>query len=189
MIKKTEHWTLTVSFWGVLPEGVRPFRTAGSGFGHEWKPGEHKPTEFEFTNPPSRQDFFDTYKLLPWMTTWKDDVMPAIAVSQWPFIQMGKKGATTAIINVDGIKVGELQVWRSQRFDNTGYNEPFVGMDAIEAVLRYVPKTKREEINGMIRANENLICERCILAGDTGEDQVIAEIRNLLVEKGLRKAA
>lgn len=62
------------------------------------------PHEFFFRNPPSRDDFLELTKTVPWMGTWHETLIPAIRdkSTNWPYLTFGQKASHSAV-EADGV--------------------------------------------------------------------------------------
>ena len=185
-MKRTDYWRLTVHFYPHAAEqNVRPVRLP-HGFGEGVPPGGYAPHDFDFRNPPSREDFLQVYNQLPWMNVWKDTLIPVIAANPWPMIDFAHKGAHAELM-VDGKQVGHLEVWKQETWENGCYNAPFLTVDIIEKVTRRL-KGDREAARKYIDDRANTIMEACTKREDGWDTEaVVKEVRKVLVEGGFLK--
>ena len=80
MLKRERFWCLTIEFWhGDLEAGARP--TEGV---------THRRHPFFFRHPPTREDFHDVCRQLPWTSVWNDTLFPILAKHPWPIDFMHK---------------------------------------------------------------------------------------------------
>lgn len=181
-------WTLTVHHWGKLPAGVRPFRVAGLGIGRDDLPGDYRAYEFEFENPPVREDFLALCRTLPWTQVWEDDLMPVIARSQWPLIDDFHKASDADLHDGEGNRVGKLGVCRGDLYVNPFRAVPLILHDHEKAATRHVPKGRRAEADEALMLNANLARERLMaLDGGWTPADIARELRRILEEKGFLK--
>lgn len=163
VLKRQEIWRLTVNWYPhVAAEGARPI--IARSYGDERIPGEYRPHEFRFDNPPSREDFKAVVRQLPWAShAWKDDLLPLSDKFAWPFIEAGKKGATVELENEQGQTVGHLEVWKDEIWENESYPRNIhIGYDLVERLIRGYKGEAREELRRHIDAQELRIIEAIV---------------------------
>ena len=180
-----DDWRLTIHHWPRATEaGVRP--EAVTGFDPDPSPALYQPHDLDFSYPPSRADFFAVVMQTPWMSVWKDDLLPLVSRQPWPMIDAAHKGSSVDLTDDQGRVIGKLEVWRKSRYCNEPYRVPMLvtypGSDIDQYLKRRVPnRDKREQAREHVRAEANVILERLSLSDDP---QVLDEVQRVLVEGG-----
>lgn len=90
------------------------------------KSEEGRPHEFFFRNPPSREDFLELAKMVPWMATWDETLIPAIRdkSTNWPYLTFGQKASHSAV-EVDG-EIYRITVDRWDLYQNGYYVQDYL---------------------------------------------------------------
>lgn len=161
MLKRERFWCLMIEFWhGDLEAGARPH-------------------PFFFRHPPTREDFQDVCRQLPWTSVWNDTLFPILAKHPWPMIDYMHKSAGVELFDQSKL-VGRVNVYREDRWENQYVSVPsiFEEINEVtrrckdkEAARRYV-ESKRYEIMEKVAAEPVEIAD---------------EIRRVLVEGGFLK--
>ena len=194
MLKKNDSWDLTINFWPKATEaGVNPCQALMFQFDEkDWKPNYYTAHKINFRNPPSREDFLHVVNGTFWMlNNWKDTLLPLIEKSAWPMIYKNwEKGSTSDILDAQGRKVGRLEVWRQDTWDNEDYECPPISCDDRDVVLRGMKGAARDATSMAILCGDikNRVREKLSLhEGGFLDADVHRELRKALVEAGLMK--
>jgi len=192
-----EVWMLKLSYWGLLPEGVRPFRR--TSFLAEDKPGAYEPRFFSFRHKPTRSDLATVLKRTYWMNGGAFDAeLDAINRSEFPLVTETCKAARVDLKDESSNVVGRIEVDREVMYENRYRVIPYIGHDDIKQVLRYVPKVKREAAVKLIDGHHRRLVERVLDEHETRQalvsehlvcDSVIVQacLRKFLREQGIIK--
>ena len=163
MLKRERFWCLTIEFWqGDVEAGGKP-----------------RPHPFFFRHPPTREDFQDICRQLPWTSVWNDTLFPILAKHQWPMIDFMHKSAGVELFDQSKL-VGRVSVYREDRWENQHVNVPCIFEEINEVTRRCKDK------DGARRYVEGRRYE--IMEKAAAEPVEIAkEIRRVLVEGGFLK--
>lgn len=154
-LTRNDYWQLTVSHWPKAAEiGLTP-AIAPSRFADPWLPQWYVPTEIEFANPPSREDFLYVVSRTPWMQVWSKDLLPLIERNDWPMIDHAHKAASAELIDEQGRTAGELKVYRHHLWNNERQNVPFITCDVQNRVTARI--RDRDEARRVLDRAENRI--------------------------------
>ena len=114
-MNKQDIWRLTVCFWPAAAEaGVAP--CVATSYTQEG-PQFYRPHDFDFTRPPSHEDFLAVVNQTPWMRGWEQDLLPVIAKNNWPVVEPCHKAAHEEL-KTKGKIVGELRIRRQTLYVN-----------------------------------------------------------------------
>ncbi len=185
MLHRTPYWRLTVSHWPeAVKAGVQPcLAPPGYPAKENWLPSFHKPHDFDFRHPPTRADFLQLVRQVPWMATY-EDLLPILEKNDWPMIDYAHKGSTVDLSDSDGKVCGELRVWREFAYQNQQYSVPMITCAAWETIVCRLKNRDEEALNTLRCRCENRIQERMMLAEDTSDERMKYEIRLVLHEAG-----
>jgi hypothetical protein len=184
-IRETPYWRLTVSHW---PEAVKAdvkpcLAPHGYPAGEEWLPNFHRPHDFDFRHPPTRSDFLQLARQVPWMSTYKD-LLPILEENDWPMLDMAHKGASVDLLDADGNVCGELKVWRHFSYQNQQYYVPMITCTEWDRIVCRLKNPDEEALNMLRSRSENRIQERLMMAEDVSDERIRYEIRLVLHEAG-----
>ncbi len=201
-MKHTTIWRLTVHWYPhATAAGVQPVNLDGAACdrcslaeGKIHRDAFYCSHEFQFVNPPSREDFVLIVRSLPWADhSWGNTLIPLIEAktSQWPMIDYGHKASWADVFDSDGRKVGHLEVRREAVHQNQPYHTAFVTVDAVNHATWRLGD-KREAAKVAIWKNENWIQERTTdLARQEHEmpESFLGQVvREFLIKAGFVKA-
>jgi hypothetical protein len=179
---RTTFWRLTIHFWPRATEaGVRPVVSHGFEAGEQF----YRPRSIDFERAPSREEFVEIVGQVPWMQAAWHDLLPILALNQWPMIDNCHKAASVDIQDAEGRCVGRLEVCREERWLNQGYVAPFISTEACRAVTRRLRRPA--EAAEYLDKNRPALMERVAKKGHWTEEIVFAEMRAMLVEGGFLK--
>jgi hypothetical protein len=186
-----DDWRLTISYWPrAIEAGVRP--QAVIGFSLDDSPAMYSPHELDFTYPPTREDLLTVVARTPWMSGWRETLLPVIDANHWPMISPGYKGATVDLRDCTGRVVGRIEVWRKGRYENRRYHVPFFGTypgSDIDRLLtrRVREKARREQAREHVVAHRYAIMERIAHVEDPSPTRLLDEVERVLTEGGFIK--
>ena len=185
-IRETPYWRLTISFWpDAAKAGVKPcLPPEPYPSEDEWLPNYYQPTDIDFAHPPTRADFLQLVRQIPWMKTFESELLPAIEQNDWPMIDTAHKASHVYLLDSEGRECGELKVWRQYASQNRQYFVPIIFCEAWDKVTCRLKNPDSEALNMLRYRCENRIQERIMLAEDTSDERVNYEIRLVLHEAG-----
>ena len=194
MLKKNDSWDLTIHFWpGAVEASLHACQVLMFQFDEKnWKPNFYISHKINFRNPPSREDFLTVVNGTFWMlNNWKDRLLPLIEKSAWPMVYKNwEKGSSSDILDAQGRKVGRLEVWRQDTWDNADYECPPLTCDDRDVVLRAMRGPARLAAQNAVLCGDikNRVRERLSLREEGYLDaDVHRELRKELVAMGLMK--
>lgn len=182
MLKRTEFFRLTVSYWPRAVEaGLRPVKSRGFEEGEQF----YAPHSFDFDQVPSRADFLDVQRQLPWASVWNDTLMPLIAKHPWPLIDYAHKVATVDLLDEQGREVGRLEVCKMDLWMNEPKAAPFIHCEHEQHFLRRIRGAERKEAaRKAIDKATHTIQERVMEHRHWDEDTILFEVERFLHEQG-----
>jgi len=184
-MRKTETWELTISYWPNATENnVKPVHSRAFVEEDDY-PGYYRPTSFDFSSPPSRQDFADLVAIIPYLHG--QDFLLVLATNDWPMLSYGMKAASTELQDAQGRIIGKVEVCKQPLYHGGSYSPIGVDMATRDGIVNRLPKDKREDAKRLIRNRENYILEQVTTNGSLEQENVAYVIRCLLNEAGLLK--
>ena len=184
-MKRNHYWKLTVSYWPNAAEaGVSPVEARGF---HDDGPQFHRPSEFEFDNPPSRADFLAACKMMYWTSVWEGTLFPVLASNPWPMISYAKIGASVDLVDSAGKVVGRLEIRQYDRWENRPYNAPFITWDTIQRAAS-IRNNVKDAARKYIDAHEHEIMEALASLPNWSDADLLQEIRKSLMDGGFLKS-
>lgn len=193
-MQRSNYWRLAVhEYADAVANGHHPVEV--KSYVDTDLPGRYRPHDFDFDHPPTREDFQTVLNQLPWTHRWQQTLVPLIAAAAWPIIGMGKKAATTYLLNEKGERVGELEVRKQDVWENNKYPDSInVSYSLRDKLTRGYRGEVLEELERYIEARELRVLEAAVnwsKANDgvwPGEDVIEAEVRKVINEwKAARK--
>ena len=119
-MKRQDVWCLTIRYWpSAANAGVTPIPT----YAFEEGPQFYRPHKIRFLYPPTYEDFLEVYGRTPWMSVWRDTLLPVLEKTEWPIPPLTKKRVFVDLME-DGKQVGELTVDREYLWENNSTERP-----------------------------------------------------------------
>lgn len=201
-MKRTDIWRLTVHWYPrATGAGVPPVNLDGAACdrcslaaGRIHRDAFYRSYQFQFADPPSREDFTHLVRSLPWADhCWGQTLIPLIEskTSQWPMIDCCHKASRVELFDDDGRQVGHLEVRREEVHHNQPYYTAQIAAQAVTHAIRRL-RDKRDAAQFAIWKNENWIRERTTdlarLHDENPEKFVDRAITEFLARAGFIKA-
>lgn len=106
-------WRVTIHWWlHAIRRGQKPFAT------YELlnDQGGYNPRQFFFRHVPSKHDFLEMCRHIPWTEAW--DAVTSIQLHDWPAVAIVCKAAHMDLRNADGKKIGLIEIDRIEVYEN-----------------------------------------------------------------------
>ena len=87
----------------------------------------------------------------------------------------------------EGSLVGELQIWRKDRWENKQYHCPMIQVELERKAVRGIKEENLSSAELCLAKNENRVREKMIAAKKPSEDQIVYWLQEILYENGFRK--
>lgn len=185
-MKREDYWRLTVAHWeSAVEAGLRPVIAHGFPDGDQY----YHPHDFDFQSPPSREDFLQVCRQLPWTSVWDDSLLPMIEKNDWPMIDFCVKASYVDLKDDQGRTVGRLEVRRHNQYQNQSYGGCFFSIDERDKALRGLKGDKlKAGFEALNTTYENRVRERIIKEEAYTEVERIRIMQTVLHELGIRKS-
>ncbi len=186
MLERREFWSLTVSYWPQAAElGLKPRECVR--YADLDDPARYRPHVFNFVHAPSRQDFLDMLKQLPWTQCWNDTLLPIIAKNQWPFMDYMHKRSDVDLVNEKDQIVGKLTSQREDQFRNPTSEVVTITIAMEKDALKGLTPINQTMAQKFMDKNQNHLLEMTLdLPHD--HDAVVFMLKNFLFKHGFRKS-
>ena len=182
-MERTDFWQLTVSHWpNAVEANVRPVEAGDWGsILLDEGPQYYRSHHFNFINPPSRQDFLDMCRRIPWTQCWeKNGFFKIIEQNDWPLIEYCKKASSVDLMH-EGKEVGRLRVDRQVQYVNQPYPVIHLPSRLEDSIVnrRFRTEQERRDASYFLMMAENKILERLLTLGYHPSE---ADIRKVMVD-------
>lgn len=193
-LNRDDFWSISFCFYPeAIADGLKPIRhdgfsdpPAGVAF--------YSVYTFHFESPPSRADFLQMGRSIPWMR--QHPILDFIEQDKcdWPTIDYAHKAATVYLKNEQGVEIGRIHVHRERIYVNEPYATLFIDVNSVEQVIHGYKKEDREELRRCIDSKDNRIREnianiRVREKRPVEHKDLIAELKRVVQEwKANRKA-
>ncbi len=139
-------YTLTVHYY---PQAVEAPLAQGESY---------RSYSFNFSNPPTPEDFKNLVKKLPWAYgAWEDTLIPILDTNPWPYLTLGTKSASVKLFVQDfgtNKQVGHLEVSKDEIIKNDNYPRILFPCNLFIKLSKKYKEAERADIREFLEQNK-----------------------------------
>ncbi len=184
LLSAATFWELQISYWpDAVVGGVNGFVPPNEG------KADHSAFEFYFQHPPTREDFLQVCRQLPWCSVWDQTLLPIVNNNDWPMMDMTRKASSVELKNADGILVGTLRVTKQVAYENQNGMANYISSSELDRALKGMKGNDVIKAREVLRDKNNYILEQSQKLGPANfPENRLRIMQAVLHYAGLRKS-